>query len=118
MIQWKPSKEKLYGHPAIELRYDDGTKELTLASKRGEIWAYNTSLAGVICRSPKIAAQLVGELQVTPFCALKSDSELLLRVANHEVPLVIKLLGIPKTRPAQARAANSFSTRFKTGESK
>lgn len=102
---WKPSEKNLYGHRAIEHRI---TKEVCLASKRGEIWAYSDAVASVLCKTPQSLRKVLQIARLRLFGRLKRDCEGVVRLPNTLIPQVIKILNIPKTRPAQARAANEF----------
>jgi hypothetical protein len=108
-LQWKPSNQKLYGRPCIEFSYPSGRlptpTEYMLASRRGMIYPFNSTHAVVICKTAQSAKQIDKTLQV----GLSQGSEHRVVIPNWEVQGAIKILGIPLTRPAQARAANRRS---------
>lgn len=112
-LKWKPSSSKLYGHPCIEFVYPDtrfarGYTEYALASKRGEIYAFNDELATILCLNPKVAKLVAGELQVRDFQGISEGDEVTFKAPISLVPKMIEILKIPKTRPAQARMANAY----------
>lgn len=103
--EWVITNERLYGRPCIRHRI---TRELTLFGKYGEIYPYSNELAAVIVRAPKIAFKIAQLLQVEVNTPYHQGEEILFRVPNTLVNTIVPLLRIPRTRPSQARKANSL----------
>lgn len=112
-IQWKPSNQRLYGCVCIEVTYPGNKnvpeeKEYCLFSKYGGISEYSSTKVSVIWRTPQVAQKLLKSLPGRGFYALERGEEGITIVGLSDVPELIKILKIPKTRPAQAREANAF----------
>jgi hypothetical protein len=97
---WKPSKETIGGHPAIELvsqSIGGTTTELGLAGPRGEIWENGPSgYKAVVVRSPS---------------GRSLPNEQLVSFGADELQWWIATLQIPPTSEEQTPFANTFSQR-------
>lgn len=111
LYSWRPAFGRLYDHPAIEMAYPNGERELCLSGKKGEIWAFSDTQACVLCFSP-VLANLVRKLAlIAPWRGSRKGDEQVIKVPNHIVPKIIKQMRIPTSRSSQIKAANAFRNR-------
>lgn len=111
--EWKPSRERLYGHLCVELVHPGSStikeeKEYCLASNLGVITKYSDTRARVVWRTAKIAQKLVKKYKNQAFYSITEGSEGVCTVPDWIVPELIKDLKIKKNRKTQAIEANSF----------
>lgn len=101
---WVPSIVKFLGHGCV---IHTGTKELLLASKRGEIWIYDDSRCSALIRSPKIASRVGNLVKSTSLNDLKKGEEAVVKFDNSLLPQMIKLLGIKNNRLSMVEYASA-----------
>lgn len=101
---WKPSSKTLGGYRCIELRSAGGECELALAGRYGEIWQSSPDTYRAIITRGRIAKRY---LPKEHWPILPTDETLVTFPAAH-LPIWVERLKIPRTRPTQARYANSF----------
>lgn len=94
---------RVFGFPAITHRV---TGERTLMGKYGEIYEFSDEIMGIIIRSPRVAPRVLKLLKLDTLKAIKKGEEAFLKAPKELLSPMIKLLGISKRRPSQAKIAN------------
>lgn len=102
---WKPTTIRLFGQLACK---HTATGELSIASKYGEIYAYNDSVIGIIVYSPYIANKVRKMLNKGKFQHNNKYDEDLLFAPADMIKDISKVLSVKRNRKSMAKYLNSL----------